>query len=272
MIGIRLIQFFNMYKMNATTTDSFKTVKINDDYEWFQYNEHLRIIHSIKDDMFQAQSIVYACKSTKEAREWFRNKRTQELIGYMETELRGIPRDAKIVENRDTLNNELKGYYIHRLLVNHVAIWASPKYALDIMKLLDDYFAKQREQLTKKIDEMKPRNVPKGKDRNYKYMILFVDVEPDDESDNEDMVMLHLVKRNKRTFREVNKIKNSDKCWFYAENLPIAMTPNEDVKRIIRKNLKGSEYDIKQSTVLTYKEHLELLHEKISEYFNKFQE
>ena len=258
--------------MNTTTIDLFKSVKINDDYEWFQYNEHLQIIHSIKDDMFQAQSIVNACHSTKEARKWFNNKSTQELIGYMETSSGKILPDAKTIENRTDLPNELRGMYVHRLLVNHLAIWASPKYALDIMKLLDEYFTKQREQLTKTIDEMKPRQVPKGKERNYRYMIWIDDVPPDDENTNEDMVILHLVKRNKRTFREVSKIKNSDKCWFYIENLPIAMTPNEDVKRIIRKNLKGSEYDIRQSTVLTYKEHLELLHEKISEYFNQFQE
>lgn len=258
--------------MNTTTNDAFKSVKINDDYEWFQYNEHLRIIHSIKDDMFQAQSIVNACHSTKEAKAWFRNQNTQELIGFMKTEAGGILPPSEIVENRTNETPGLQGYYIHRLLVNHLAIWASPKYAVFIMKLLDDYFTKQREQLTKQIDEMKPRTVPKGKEHNYRYMIWIEDVPPDDENTNEDMVMLHLVKRNKRTFREVSKIKNSDKCWFYIDDLPIAMTPNEDVKRIIRKNLKGSEYDIKQSTVLTYKEHLELLHEKISEYFNQFQE
>ena len=258
--------------MNTTTTDSFKAVKINDDYEWFQYNEHLRIIHSIKDDMFQAQSIVNACNSTKEANKWFNNKSTQELIGFMKTEGRQILRPEEIAENRMNVEPGLQGWYVHRLLVNHLAIWASPKYALYIMRLLDEHFTKQREQLEKKIDEMKPRQVPKGKDKNYKYMIWLEDVEPDDENDNKDMVLLHLVRRNNRTFREVSKIKNSDKCWFYAEKLPIAMTPNEEVKRIIKDNLKGSEYDIKATTVLTYKEHLKLLHEKITEYFSKFQE
>ena len=258
--------------MSTSTTDTFKAVAINEDYEWFQYNEHLRIIHSIKDDMFQAQSIVNACHSKKEANKWFNNKSTQELIGYMETSSRQIWRDTQIVENRADLPNELRGMYVHRLLVNHIAIWASPKYALDIMRLLDEHFTKQREALEKKVDDMKTRQVPKGKDKCYKYMIWIDDVPADDENDNKDMVMLHLVRRNNRTFREVSKLKNSDKCWFYAENLPIAMTPNEDVKRIIKNNLKGSEYDIKSTTVLTYKEHLKLLHEKISNYFKDFQE
>ena len=108
--------------------------------------------------------------------------------------------------------------------------------------------------------------------RSYKYMIWIEDVEPDDENDNKDMVLLHLVRRNNKTFREVSKIKKSNKCWFYAENIPLAMTPNEEVKRIIKNNLKGSEYDIKATTVLTYKEHLDLLHEKIKEFFDSFRE
>ena len=63
--------------MNTSTT--FKAEPINEDYEWLQYNEHLRIIHSIKDDMFQAQSIVNACRSTKQAAKWFENKSTQQF-------------------------------------------------------------------------------------------------------------------------------------------------------------------------------------------------
>ena len=254
--------------MNTTTTDAFKAVKINDDYEWFQYNEHLRIIHSIHDDMFQMKSIIIACHSNKRANDWFRNESTKELLQEAEKSCAGIP----ALEKREDLQVDLRGWYVHRLLVNHVAMWASPRYAIYISKLLDEHFAKQRESLEKTIDEMKPRQVPKGKDQSYKYMIWIEDVEPDDENDNKDMVLLHLVRRNNKTFREVSKIKNSNKCWFYAEKLPIAMTPNEEVKRIIKNNLKGCEYDIKATTVLTYKEHLDLLHEKIEEFFDSFRE
>ena len=106
--------------------------------------------------------------------------------------------------------------------------------------------------------------------QTYRYMIWIDDVPPDDENTNEDMVMLHLVQRNKKTFRGVSKIKNSDKCWLYVEQLPKTIRPNQQVKEIVKKSLKDSEYDIKASTILTYKEHLKLLHEKISEYFNQF--
>ena len=39
----------------------------------------------------------------------------------------GKPREEIPYENREKLPNGLRGYYVHRLLVNAVAMWASPK-------------------------------------------------------------------------------------------------------------------------------------------------
>ena len=49
----------------------------------------------------------------------------------------GIPADQKSYEDRPNLPNELKGTYIHRLLVNDVACWADRKYAIYIAQLFE---------------------------------------------------------------------------------------------------------------------------------------
>ena len=46
--------------MNAITSTNFRTEPITEDYEWMYYNDRLRIIHSINDDMFHMKSIVDA--------------------------------------------------------------------------------------------------------------------------------------------------------------------------------------------------------------------
>ena len=63
-------------------------------------------------------------------------------------------------------------------------MWASPRYAWYIMILLDDLFAKEREEMQKVIEtkdeeikERIPRSVPIHKERNYKYMIYTEDVD-----------------------------------------------------------------------------------------------
>ena len=68
--------------MTSTNTVAIVSEPINDDYEWIQYNSKLRIIHSIKDDYFQMQSILTACNDpeTKEPKHWFENQSTRELL------------------------------------------------------------------------------------------------------------------------------------------------------------------------------------------------
>lgn len=240
---------------------------INDDYEWIQYNNQLRIIRSIKDDTYQMQSIIDACRSNKLAKDWFNNQSTKELLSQFDHEkLSGrILPVAKSYEKRDRLCNGLRSYYVNRLLVNAVAMWASPRYAMYIFILLDRIANDERRSLEQTITKQKPRMVPKNKEKSYKYMIW-----KEEQPDDPDMILLHLVRRNNRAFSQViSHFNNKDECWFHREKLPIAMTPNEDIKDLVRKTLPESEYDINACTILTYKEHLPRLHDVITEYFDK---
>ncbi|EAX94722.1 hypothetical protein TVAG_356010 [Trichomonas vaginalis G3] len=276
-----------------STTENTTTVivheAINEEYEWIQYNKQLRLIRSVKDDMYQMQSILTACfaPDNKKPQDWFRNQSTIELLNEAEnsttrnpvvakTRVGEKPQSPKLYENREKLPNGLRGYYVHRLLVNAVAMWASPRYAWYIYRLLDEIHRQEREEMENKLEAKDksiqkriPRSVPKGKEKNYKYMIYTEELEKEEDSD---MVMLHLVRRNNKSFYDLAKIYKSDRNWFYRENLPISMTPNEDVKQIVQDTLPQTHYDIKGCTILTFKEDLPLLKEKITEYFDNFKQ
>ncbi|EAX67922.1 hypothetical protein TVAG_597140 [Trichomonas vaginalis G3] len=253
------------------------------------------------------QSILTACfaPDTKLPKDWFRNQSTIELLSeaqrdilfsenseeqrvgkkpqspklYENSEEQRVgkkPQSPKLYENREKLPNGLRGYYVHRLLVNAVAMWASPRYAWYIYRLLDEIHRQEREELENKLEAKDksiqkriPRSVPKGKEKNYKYMIYTEEMENEEDKD---MVMLHLVRRNNKSFYDLAKIYKSDRNWFYRENLPISMTPNEDVKQIVQDTLPQTHYDIKGCTILTFKEDLPLLKEKITEYFDNFKQ
>ncbi|KAI5541580.1 KilA, N-terminal/APSES-type HTH, DNA-binding family [Trichomonas vaginalis G3] len=267
------------------TTTAIVHEAINEEYEYIQYNKQLRLIRSVKDDMYQMQSIMNALSSTKQAYHWFENQQAKELLEefpHMIASL-GKPREEIPFENREKLPNGLRGYYVHRLLVNAVAMWASPRYAWNIYKLLDELHRQERGELEKKlqakdevieskdksIQKRIPRSVPKGKEKSYKYMIYTEELEKEEDRD---MVMLHLVRRNNKSFYDLAKIYKSDRNWFYRENLPISMTPNEQIKEIVKSTLPQTHYDIKGCTILTFKEDLPLLKEKITEYFDNFKE
>ncbi|KAI5547008.1 KilA, N-terminal/APSES-type HTH, DNA-binding family [Trichomonas vaginalis G3] len=268
---------------SENTTIAIVHEVINEEYEYIQYNKQLRLIRSVKDDMYQMQSIMNALRSTKQAYHWFENQQTKELLEefpHMIASL-GKPREEIPYENRKNLAPGLKGYYVHRLLVNAVAMWASPRYACYIFMMLDELYKAERGEMEKKlqakdevieskdksIQKRIPRSVPKGKEKSYKYMIYTEELEKEEDKD---MVMLHLVRRNNKSFYDLAKIYKSDRNWFYCENLPISMTPNEQIKEIVKNTLPQTHYDIKGCTILTFKEDLPLLKEKITEYFDNF--
>ncbi|EAX82000.1 hypothetical protein TVAG_565960 [Trichomonas vaginalis G3] len=281
---------------SENTTTAIVHEAINEEYEYIQYNKQLRLIRSVKDDMYQMQSILTACYApdTKLPKDWFRNQSTIELLNEAQRDILFSenseeqrvgkkPWSSKLYENREKLPNGLRGYYVHRLLVNAVAMWASPRYAWNIYRLLDEIHRQEREEMENKlqakdevieskdksIQKRIPRSVPKGKEKNYKYMIYTEELENEEDRD---MVMLHLVRRNNKSFYDLAKIYKSDRNWFYRENLPISMTPNEQIKEIVKNTLPQTHYDIKGCTILTFKEDLTLLKEKITEYFDNFKE
>lgn len=117
----------------------------NGRFEWYQYNADLRIIHCRDDDTFHAGSIIKALGSTKDLSNWQRLKQTSELMtGFMTLRKFTEGQLINVVPSKGNVNG-VAGTYIHRLLVNHFAIWVSPRYAYKISVLLDDYFELQRQ-------------------------------------------------------------------------------------------------------------------------------
>ncbi|KAK8871076.1 hypothetical protein M9Y10_008989 [Tritrichomonas musculus] len=114
---------------------------INAEYQYIQYNEKLRLIHSESDDFYQNQSIIISFQSNKRDQDWFDNKSTKEIIDEMR---KGeFSPSQNLYENCSNLPMLLRGYYVLRLLANHVAMWTSPRYSIYIFKLLDSFFEQQ---------------------------------------------------------------------------------------------------------------------------------
>lgn len=53
---------------------------ISENLEYYEYNDELKLIHLIKEDMFQYKSILDSLKSNKQTSDWLRNENTKRLI------------------------------------------------------------------------------------------------------------------------------------------------------------------------------------------------
>ena len=243
--------------------NSVQVEPINADYEYLQYNEHLKIIHSIKDDMYQMQSIINACQSNKQAYRWKQLVETKEIIEELMEQQNCCPED--LLQNRTNIEQpQLQGYYVHRLLVNDVACWASRKYAIYIAKLLDNYFEQERAKQQQIIEELKPRAVPEENKNDYRYLIYKEVI------NREGFIRLHLSRRHKSTFRKViNHYNNDEERYYFKDDLPVAMTPNLHIKTIIKKTFGSDDYKIANNgnAVDIKIEHLPRLYELIDKYF-----
>ena len=245
---------------------------INCDYEYIQYNKQLRLIHSIDDDMYQMKSILEACHSDKPCKDYFRTQSAKDILKEFkqDKEYAGcLPFD-----NRINVPVNLRGYYVHEMLVHDIARWASSKYAYHICKLLKQMAASERAELESAIanqqtviQTQRPRMVPKNHEHDYKYLIW---KEPHPQYPKS--VILHLVRRNNSTFKQVqDHFENDDERWFYMDNLPISMSVNKDIIDIIKSIVPAGEYSIKNCDATVGNRYLPKLHEAISEYFDQFQ-
>ena len=235
---------------------------INNEFEIIQYNKKLRVVHSIDDDMYQVQSIINACHSTKKAFHWVSNQETQELFAAFDKRMNTISH-----RYRSDVRVDLRGHYVHRLLVNAVAMWASPRYAIDIFMLLDEMASAERKAMESTIQHQRPRMVPKNHEHDYRYLIWRESM-----PSNPNGVILHLVRRSKSTFDQVRKhYENDNERWFYRDNLPISMSVNKDIKEIVKNIIPAGEYEMTGCDIRLHVKFLDRLYESFSEYFNQFQ-
>lgn len=98
--------------------------------------------------------------------------------------------------------------------------------------------------------------------QDYKYLIWKED------TDDDEFVMLHFVRRNSRTWRKLpNKYKN--RKWYFKDSIPSTMTPNKDIKDMIRTIFNRDSYDIGSNDVIVRKAMLDMLYEFIDKYFTR---
>lgn len=240
---------------------------INDDYEWIQYNNELRVIRSVHDDMYQIQSIIEACHSTKQARHWFNNASTKELLRSFDRHHasgRILP-VTKPYDYRNNMSNGLRGYYIHRLLVNSVAMWASPTYSVKVLLMLDEIATQERHEMQQVINEQQPRMVPTGTERDYTYLIWI-----EDHPHDNNMSILHLVRCNNKNAKRVAN-QHKGQIWFCLPNLPIVMTVNHQIKALLRNEFTNPlECYTYYNNVYIYKSLLQQARNVICNYFVEY--
>lgn len=141
-------------------------VKINNDYSYGKYGEFCMVIKNSNGYM----NATKLCKEAgKEFFNWKSNAVSKELISEVVSSL-GIPRDDLMQTVTGGKILEIRGTYVHPDLIPHIASWASPKFAIKVSKIVNEYFIKKAvadkdillgikdDKINKLIKEVKKRN------------------------------------------------------------------------------------------------------------------
>lgn len=246
-----------------TINEKIKRDPIDNQYEWVIYNDDKRFARSVTDGMIHMKSVVdfLTPQFVRDPKRWLDLDSTKDMIKSFSSLTNINP-----VDQRMNLHPKIKGYYLHQLLVPYFAMWISSSTAPLLSLVLSEL--NQRTSCPKVDDSTNHSQSQSQSQANprplkfFKFMIYTVT------TDDEDMIELHLVRRNARTFSSLQSIANSDRCFYYRKIPPTAY-PCDETKSIIKQYLPGQDYNIKGSSILTHKQHLPLIKSKLDEYFEK---
>lgn len=105
---------------------------INDDYSWCDYG-NFKVIIMKKNGYINATKLIHQSSKNKKLNDWTRGKLNQELIDEFSL-LLDIPANHLIIPITTSSKNltEIRGTYVHPLLITHIAHWISPKFAVKV--------------------------------------------------------------------------------------------------------------------------------------------
>lgn len=129
---------------------------INDKYAYIQYNNFNKVMLMKSVSYVNATKFCNDFDSNKRFRDWKRNQQSEELILEVETILSDKSRSAIIVIEDG--NNEFRGIYVHPLLINSIAQWISPKYAIYVNNLMNRYHIDMKDKTIFNLETMIKEN------------------------------------------------------------------------------------------------------------------
>ena len=127
---------------------------IDDKYAYGKYGEFKVII--MKENRYI--NATKLCNETgKSFKHWLENANSKNLIEEVEKELNlvsaGYPADTKKAIKIQKESNNLRGTYVHELLIPHIASWISPSFAIKVSKIVNSFIVKEYQDSIREKDD-----------------------------------------------------------------------------------------------------------------------
>lgn len=177
---------------------------IDEKYAYGKYGEFKVII--MKENKY-INATKLCDKHEKLFKNWLRNEDSKILINEVENELnnalahnRAGTKKAIIIMQKEC-NNDLRGTYVHELLIPHIASWISPSFAIKVSKIVNSFMIKEYQDSIKQKD-----------DKIGELEKILKNIEKQNKMANEklDAVLSDNVKTHKKLDKTSEKLEESD--------------------------------------------------------------
>lgn len=215
----------------------------------------------------------------KRFRDWKRISTTQDYINVIDSDLKqqAMNLAGSIIENNKTPfeENYLRGHYIHRYLITHLASWISPLYGLKVSKIVDEYYINKYNKISKEEKEI---IITPYIERINRLEEIIDEKENEIERKNtfliEQLELLIVSRINKtqyyfnriQTIRQKKTLKtNEDRGYIHIKTIPLSRNSVFVFNKMIK------DLEIKKTyNIVTYEEPIENLIEEIENYIETY--
>lgn len=90
--------------------------------------------------------LINATNNTKRFNDWYKTQDAKNLIKAASNET-GLTEDELLIVEKGG-KPEIRGTYVHPILVPHISIWASPEFGIKVSAILNDVASKKNVQRT----------------------------------------------------------------------------------------------------------------------------
>lgn len=120
---------------------------LDNEYEWGTYFD-FKVLIMTKNSYINATKMCQ--DGNKQFKHWLDNQGSKDLISEFESSA-GIPADEKwIITITGGHNSEIRGTYVHRKLITHIASWISPAIAVKVSDIVEEYLMKEQKKIINK--------------------------------------------------------------------------------------------------------------------------
>lgn len=197
-------------------------------------------------------------------RKWKDNQSSEELIVEIFSNFGDSSKNSNSSENNDrgiydkaskfllirisVGKNELRGTYCHPLLISHIASWASPKFALKVSHIVNNFAINQEiEKRDLIIEEQKRKLKKKDKKIDVMHRDILAIIEMNKKLERKNKKILEINKKMNNTLNDVNNKHDAihDKLDIVVNDRVVSTGKQKDTHMLViwKNNIDESNYD-----------------------------